>query len=96
LHWSLRSYGTADARLHDLVDRTQGDYRWVLCENDFGWIQDGTREMAGAASEAFQQQQVLDLERRAIPYLTVSGSVEQRVEQVNAALGAARSTATTG
>ena len=88
LHWSLRSYGTADARLFDLVDRTQGDYTWFLCANDFGWIQDGTREMAGAASAEFQEQQVRDLERRGIPYVTLTGSVEQRVQQVKGALGA--------
>ena len=47
LHWSLRSYGTADARLHELVDRTVDDYTWFVCDNDFPWVQDGTREMAG-------------------------------------------------
>ena len=73
LHWSLRSYGTADARLHDLVDRTVGDYRWFLCDNDFGWVRDGTRELEGAAAEQFQRQHVEDLERRGIPYVTLSG-----------------------
>ena len=84
LQWSLRSYGTADARLHELVDRTVADYTWFLCANDFGWIQDGTREMVGAASGEFQEQQIRDLERRGIPYVTVSGPVEERVEQVMA------------
>lgn len=89
LHWSLRSYGTADARLHELVDRTVGDYIWFLCDNDFGWVQDGTREMAGEASSRFQQQHVDDLARREIPYTTVSGSVEERVRQVRQVLGVA-------
>ena len=93
LHWSLRSYGTADARLHELVDRTQDDYTWFLCANDFGWIQDGTREMAGAESGKFQEQQIRDLERRGIPYVTLTGPVEQRVEQVKAALGVERALA---
>jgi len=87
LHWSLRSYGTADGRLHELVDRTVADYTWFLCANDFGWIQDGTREMAGAASGEFQEQQARDLERRGIPYVTVTGPVEQRIEQIKVALG---------
>jgi HTH-type transcriptional regulator, transcriptional repressor of NAD biosynthesis genes len=94
LHWSLRSYGTADARLQELVDRTQDDYTWFLCANDFGWIQDGTREMAGAESGKFQEQQIRDLERRGIPYVTVTGPVEQRVEQVRAALAVERALAT--
>ena len=89
LHWSLRSYGTADARLHELVDRTVGDYIWFLCDNDFGWVQDWTREMAGEASGRFQQQHVDDLARRQIPYTTVSGSVEERVRQVRQVLGVA-------
>jgi len=42
--------------------------------------------MPGAASEEFQRQQLHDLERRAIPFVTLSGPVEQRVEQVKAAL----------
>jgi NadR type nicotinamide-nucleotide adenylyltransferase len=89
LQWSLRSYGTADARLHELVDRTVGDYIWFLCDNDFGWVQDGTREMAGPASGRFQQQHIDDLERRGIHYATVSGSVEERVRQVKQVLGVA-------
>jgi NadR type nicotinamide-nucleotide adenylyltransferase len=89
LQWSLRSYGTADARLHDLVDRTVGDYLWFLCDNDFGWVQDGTREMAGEASGRFQQQHVDDLARRGIAYTTVSGPVEERVAQVKQVLGVA-------
>ena len=47
LQWSLKSYGCADARLHQLVDATVGDYTWIVCDNDFGWVQDGTRELAG-------------------------------------------------
>ena len=87
LHWSLRSYGTADARLHELVDRTMDDYTWFVCDNDFPWVQDGTREMAGEAADQFQQQQVRDLAQRAIPFVTLTGPVEQRVQQVKDTLG---------
>jgi NadR type nicotinamide-nucleotide adenylyltransferase len=80
LHWSLRSYGTADARLYELVERTQDDYLWVLCDNDFGWVQDGTRELAGEQAARFQQQQIDDLEKRGIQYAVVSGSLATRVE----------------
>jgi HTH-type transcriptional regulator, transcriptional repressor of NAD biosynthesis genes len=87
LQWSLRAHRTADARLHRLVDDTVADYTWILCDNDFGWVQDGTREMEGAASGEFQQQHVRDLERRGIPFATVTGPVEERVVQVKQALG---------
>ena len=89
LLWSLRGYGTADARLHELVDRTVGDYTWILCDNDFGWVPDGTREMEGPASGDFQQEHIRDLERRGIPFLTVSGPLEERVQRLKQALGVA-------
>lgn len=87
LHWSLRSYGTADARLHELVDRTMADYTWFLCDNDFPWVGDGTRELEGVAADQFQEQQRLDLEQRGIPYATLSGPVDERVRQVRQVLG---------
>ena len=86
LHWSLRSYGTADARLYELVERTIGEYVWILCEPDFGWIQDGTREMADGEALRFHEQQLEDLVRRGIPHTSVSGPVSDRVERVAALL----------
>jgi HTH-type transcriptional repressor of NAD biosynthesis genes len=86
LHWSLRSYGYADQRLHDLVDATVDDYLWVLCRDDFGWIQDGTREMADGEAHRFQLEQAADLERRGISYLVAAGPVSERVATVTAAL----------
>ena len=62
------------------------EYFWVVCDNDFGWVQDGTREMAGGESARFQRQQVADLERRRIRYTVVSGPVEQRIARVEALL----------
>ena len=87
LHWSLRSYGWVDDRLHDLVDRTMGDYVWIVCDDDFGWVRDGTRELAGEAAAAFQQQQIRDLEARGVAFHVVSGNVEARVSRVLDILG---------
>ena len=89
LQWCLRAYGTADARLHELVDRTVSDYVWILCDNDFDWVRDGTREMEGPASGEFQQQHIRDLERRAISFTVVSGPLDERVQQVKETLGVA-------
>ena len=89
LHWSLKSYGTADARLHALVDATAGEYVWILCDTDFGWVDDGTRELPGELGSRFQEQQRADLERRGIPFHLVSGPVEERTRQVEAIIGSA-------
>jgi NadR type nicotinamide-nucleotide adenylyltransferase len=89
MHWSLRSYGCADARLVDLVDRTMGEYIWILCDNDFAWVQDGTREMAGGEADRFQEQQRRDLTQRVSRWHLVSGSVEERVRSVKELLSGA-------
>jgi HTH-type transcriptional regulator, transcriptional repressor of NAD biosynthesis genes len=86
LQWSLNSYRCADARLHELVDATMDDYTWAVCDNDFGWVQDGTRELAGPLSAAFQRRQLDDLAARGVDYVVVHGSVEQRIAQVLARL----------
>jgi HTH-type transcriptional regulator, transcriptional repressor of NAD biosynthesis genes len=87
LQWSLKSYGTADARLHELVDATLDDYVWILCDNDFAWVDDGARELPGELGELFQAQQRSDFERRGIPFHVVSGSVDERTRQVEAIIG---------
>jgi cytidyltransferase-like protein len=76
----------ATPRLHQLVDATMGDYTWIVCDNDFGWVQDGTRELAGPLSSAFQRRQVDDVGARGVDFVVVSGSVEQQVAQVLARL----------
>ena len=82
LQWSLMYHKTADQRLIDLVDRTMNDYTWILCEPDFGWQDDGVRELVNGAAEKFQRQIEDDLYIREIPYYDIHGSVSQRVEQV--------------
>ena len=66
--------------------RHRAEYFWVVCDNDFGWVQDGTRELAGGRADAFQRQQLADLARRELRPLVVSGPVAARVAQVRAAL----------
>ena len=66
----------AASRPYDLV---------VLCEPDFGFVQDGTRR-----DEAFQREQQAwydsQLATRGEPVVRVRGSVQDRVEQVRAAI----------
>ena len=82
LHWSLRAYGCADARLWELAERTAAEYRWFLCLDDFPWEQDGWREMAGGEAHRFQQRQQADLDARGIPYVVLEGQLESRIERV--------------
>lgn len=82
LQWSLMYSGTADARLVDLVERTKDEYIWFLCENDFDWVDDGTRELPGKKSQDFQLQLERDLIARGITYYDLSGPLEDRVTDV--------------
>lgn len=87
LQWSRWSYGTADARLTELVDRTVGDYTWFLCADDFAWVQDGTRELGDGDARRFQEQHRRDLDARGIRYVVLTGTLEQRLGRVERALG---------
>lgn len=88
LHWSLFAYGTADERLWRLVERTMGDYLWVLCGMDIPFEDDGVRELLGEKALRMHEQQVADLDARLGRggYLEVQGSLEQRVAAVAAFL----------
>jgi HTH-type transcriptional repressor of NAD biosynthesis genes len=82
LQWSEMYSGSADERLYELVRRTKDEYIWFLCSNDFGWVQDGTRELVGQKSMDFQLRNMDQLVRWDIDYAVIAGSVEERVEQV--------------
>lgn len=82
LHWSLMYSGSADARLYKMVDESMKDYIWIECSDDFGWINDGTRELSNGKAHDFHRVQMMDLRDRDIPFSTVRGSVEQRIAQV--------------
>lgn len=85
--WSIMYYGSADQRLFDLARKTVGEYKWFLCNNDFGWIQDGFRELEGDKAQHFQDENFLMLHQWGIPFREVSGSLEQRIQQVKDDLG---------
>ena len=97
LMWSLNTYGWADTRLHKLVADTLYEYTWVLCDNDFGWIQDGTRELEGKRSTDFQRFQIAELRRMGVPYYAVHGTIENRLETMQMILtGRVAAITTTG
>jgi HTH-type transcriptional repressor of NAD biosynthesis genes len=88
LQWSRMYHGTADARLVDLVERTKDDYIWFLCNNDFGWVDDGTRELKDGKAAEFQK--VIERELNVLNpkhvYWDISGPIDRRLASVKDAL----------
>jgi HTH-type transcriptional regulator, transcriptional repressor of NAD biosynthesis genes len=84
--WSRRLFGDASARLVRLAAETGSNYTSFLCETDFTWEQDGTRESAGAQA-AFQEAIRADLHRRGIPFFSLTGGLERRIKAVERILG---------
>lgn len=79
------SIGRADG---DLLAAAQREYSViVLCAPDFAFVQDGTRR-----DDAFREQQHLwykaQLAERAVPYVTVRGSLDDRTRSLRQLLGA--------
>lgn len=87
LQWSLMYHDVADVRVTRLVEKIKDDYIWFLCTNDFGWVDDGTRELEGERSKDFQRQIEDNLKAMGIKYHIIGGTIEQRVAQVKDDLG---------
>lgn len=79
LVYSLLDHGQARPELHTLAQRPYD--LTVLCTLDFAFVQDGARRDAGFSAR--QQALTVQLLREfALPWVEVSGSVEQRVDAV--------------
>lgn len=85
LQYCLLDHGQAPAELQRLAERPYD--LAVLCDGDFGFVQDGTRRDAAFRTEQ-QARTVEALTRLGCRSITVRGSVEQRIAQVLAALSA--------
>lgn len=84
--FALDYHDGAHPRLAELADASARRYDvFVLCQDDIPY--DDTWERSGSVHRArFQRQIVDELERRGIAYLTVAGSVEERLALVVARL----------
>ncbi|MGY5958905.1 AAA family ATPase [Kosakonia sp. BK9b] len=84
LFYTLEMFGKAPDALFTLAQRSY--HLVVLCEDDFPFVQDGTRQ-----DETFRQRQqawyVEQLTQRGVPFMRVRGSVSQRVAQILAVAG---------
>lgn len=86
--WYCYAYfGRADPALHALAAECRQRYAHTfVCAPDFAFAQDGTR--APAAQQLLQQHtQLMLLDVLGIPYQVLTGSVPERIRQVEAALG---------
>lgn len=83
LFYSRHMFGRADRAIERLAERPYDQV--VLCAPDFEFVQDGTRQPP--AFRIAQHAWYLDeLRRREIPFLLVTGSLQERVDQVSALL----------
>jgi HTH-type transcriptional repressor of NAD biosynthesis genes len=80
--WSEMYYRTADQRLYDLVEKTKHEYLWFYCHNDFGWVDDGQRELSGDKAEQFAKVNIRALASTGVSYQVLRGTLEQRIETV--------------
>lgn len=84
--FALAYHGSADPRLKELAALAERRYDLiVVCDTDIPYVD--TWDRSGEADRATFQQRVLeDLRGRGLSYITVRGSVAERVAQVRAAL----------
>jgi NadR type nicotinamide-nucleotide adenylyltransferase len=80
LFYSLHLFGRADPRLEQLADHQYDSV--VLCGTDFTFVQDGTRQKASFRDDQHAWY-IAELTRRNIPFLLVTGSIEERVAQIS-------------
>lgn len=88
LQWSLMYHGTADARLIELAESTKDDYIWFVCDDDFDWVDDGSRELKDGKAAQFQKQiqRNLNILKPKHVYWDLKGTPEKRAKSVVEAL----------
>jgi HTH-type transcriptional regulator, transcriptional repressor of NAD biosynthesis genes len=84
--FSLYYHGHADARLTELAEESRSQHDlFFLCDDDFPY--DDTWDRSGPAQRGMFQKQIrADLIRRRIPFLTLRGSVDERMSLISSVL----------
>lgn len=89
--YSRHYFGGIDAQLALLADAHARDYALTLVTApDIPWIADGLQRESETVSITINRMLHEELSARGIPYVPISGSVEQRVAQADHALAALR------
>lgn len=86
--YSRHYFGGIDDELAQLAARHQQDYAVTLVTAaDIPWVADGLQRESQQVSVTIDRLLTEELSRRAIPYLLVTGTPAQRLEQVRRCLG---------
>lgn len=80
--WENRYLGYLDPSLRFAGINRSNPYIYILCNPDFPFVQDGTRESSKARDKMYTEFRKI-LARRNLTYTIVSGSVEERVDKVS-------------
>lgn len=84
--FSLYYHGQAHPKLSRLADEAKDRYDlFFLCENDFAY-RDTPDRSGEAHRDAFQKQTRAELIQRQVPFITLSGSSDQRVARIEQVL----------
>ena len=85
--WSEQVFGSCDEWIEEQIKQLQPDL-YILCLPDIAWEYDPQRTMPILKDRiALHQHYKALLEQLACEFITVKGSLENRIQQVTAALG---------
>ncbi len=85
--WSEQVFGSCDEWIEEHINHTKADL-YILCTPDIAWEYDPQRTMPILKDRiALHQHYKALLEQLACEFITVKGSLENRIQQVTAALG---------
>ncbi len=79
--WSKLYYGTVDQKLANLARATINDYAWFMCGNEFGWVDDGVRELKHNSRD-FQFDQQVALMKDGIAPTFLTSDLDNRIRRV--------------
>lgn len=79
-------HGDAHPDLIKLSKESEGRYDlFFVCDTDIPYVEDGTRSGA-EHRKVFQRQIIEDLEQRGVPYILLSGNLDERIKKVGRVL----------
>jgi NadR type nicotinamide-nucleotide adenylyltransferase len=84
--YSIHYFGGIDEQLESLASSRRYDIT-LVCKPEFAWIPDGLHHEEQDVSGIIDAILLEELARRGVPYTRISGSLEERLQQVGQLLG---------
>lgn len=84
--YSIHYFGGIDEQLESLAASRRYDIT-LVCKPEFAWIPDGLHHEAEDVSGIIDAILLDELARRGVPYTRISGSLDERLQQVGRLLG---------